>query len=287
MSLLSDLKRLLFGAKAVTRSAAEKTEDTFRESIRETKEDLDAWMDRIRKESGVEPPEGQNVTPPKTDTSAETPPDKSAHTLRETGEDIMHMAGDFAEKTGNKILERGKRMEEGIEEIGEKVLSAGEQVAEKAGQLAEKVGGEIMEKGGAFLDKAKEMLKDTSDKAGKKAEELYDKAQAEAAKHDLEEAAKKAEELARTARFKSESPQGKSHLEALDDSLLEGKGKGGFFEKADEFAKGNYHHGEMTIEPGEPTEKPKGTGPTYGFEDRDGDGDDIIDDAEVIDDKPA
>lgn len=287
MSILTDLKRLLFGAKAVTRSAAEKTEDTIRETISETKEDLDAWMDRIRKESGVEPPEGQHVTPPKTDPGMEVPPAKSSHTLRETGEDLMHMAGDLAEKTGSKILEQGKRMEEGIEGIGEKVLSAGEQVAEKAGQLAEKVGEEIMEKGGAILDKAKELLKDTSDKAGQKAGELFDKAQEEAAKHDLEAAAKKAEELARTARFESESPKGKSHLEALDDSLLDGKGKGGFFEKADEFAKGNYHHGEMTIEPGKPTEKPKGTGPTYGFEDRDGDGDDIIDDAEVIDDKPA
>ncbi|MCF8238498.1 MAG: hypothetical protein K9I85_10110 [Saprospiraceae bacterium] len=287
MSLFSDLKRLLFGAKAVTRSAAEKTEETVRETIRETKEDLDAWMERIRKEAGTEPPEATNVETPATDPPIEDPNATSSHTLKETGEDLMHKAGDLAEKTGSKILEQGKRVEEGIEEIGEKVLSAGEHVAEKAGQLAEKVGGEIMEKGGALLDKAKEMLKDTTDKAGEEAGKLFDKAQEEAAKHDLEKAAQKAEELARKARFESESPQGKSHLDALDDSLLEGKGKGGFFEKADEFAKGNYHHGEMTVEPGEPAEKPKGTGPTYGFEDRDGDGDDIIDDAEIVEDKPA
>lgn len=287
MSILSDLKRLLFGAKAVTGSAVEKTEDTIRETIRETREDLDAWMDRMRKESGVQPPEGQNVTPPPPPSDTETPPSRSGHTLRETGEDLMHRAGDLAEKTGNKILEQGKRVEEGIEEIGEKVLSAGEQVAEKAGQLAEKVGEEIMEKGGAILDKAKELLKETSDRVGQKAGQLVDKAQEEAARHDLEEEARKAEERARTARFQRESPEGKSHLEALDESLLEGKGKAGFFEKADEFAKGNYHHGELTVQPGEATDKPKGTGPTYGFEDRDGDGDDIIDDAEVIDDKPA
>ena len=151
--------------------------------------------------------------------------------------------------------------------------------------VAEKVGGEIMEKGGAILDRAKELLKETSDKAGEKAGKFFDEAHEAAARHDREEAAKKAEDAARAAKFRGEPPEGKPHLDALDDSPLEKTG--GFFEKADEFAKGNYHHGEVAIEPGEETTRTKGTGPTYGFEDRDGDGDDIIDDAEIIDDKSA
>lgn len=285
MSILTDLKRLLFGAKAVTKSAADKTEETIKETIQETREDLDAWMDRIRKEAGTEPAEPANLSPPPRTTDTPDALTQAGETIRETGSDLLHKAGDLAEKTGSKILEQGKRVEEGIEEIGEKVLSAGEQVAEKAGKIAEKVGEEIMEKGGAILDRAKELLKETSDKAGEKAGKIFDEAQEAAARHDLEEAARKAAEDARTAKFRGDSPQGKSHKEALDEPLLEKTG--GFFEKADEFAKGNYHHGEVVIEPGEENVKPKGTGKTYGFEDRDQDGDDIIDDAEIIDDKPA
>lgn len=277
MTFLSDLRRLLFGAKAVTRSAAEKTGDTVKETIRETKEDLDAWMERVRKESGTPPPEGPNVAPPPV---SPTEPDPA-----QAGDDLLHKAGDLAEKAGSAILEQGKKVEEGIEEIGEKVLSVGEAVARKAGDLAGKAGEEIMEKGSVLLDRAKEVFRDTRDKVEEKAGEFYDQAQEAAARHDREEAARKAEEEARTAKYASGSPEGKSHAEALDESLMAGKDD--FFEKADQFSKGNYHHGEMTIEPGEekPARKPEGQ--AYGFEDRDGDGDEIIDDAEVEDDKPA
>jgi hypothetical protein len=65
------------------------------------------------------------------------------------------------------------------------------------------------------------------------------------------------------------------------------EGKDSFFEKADQFAKGNYNHGEIHIDDVEKPEKPKDNRGTAGFTDQDGDGDDIIDDAEIIEsDKP-
>jgi ElaB/YqjD/DUF883 family membrane-anchored ribosome-binding protein len=287
MSILSDLKRLLFGAKAVASSSVDKASETVRETVRETREDLDQWMEKVRKESGVEPPEGANVTPPPT--SEPEHPDfleRTGKQVRETGSELLHKAGDIAEKTGSVILEPGKKVEEGVEAIGEKVISAGEMLAEKAGNLAEKVGHEVIEKGSDILDRAKEFLKETSDKAGEEFGKVFDKAQEEAAKHDLEKAAREAEDLARKAKFQTDSPVGKDHLEALEGSTLAGAGD--FFEKADQFAKGNYHHGELVIESVEKTEKPKNTAPTAGFEDKDGDGDDIIDDAEIVEpEKPA
>ena len=64
MSILSDLKRLLFGAKAVASSSVDKASETVRETVRETREDLDQWMEKVRKESGVGPPEGPIGPPP-------------------------------------------------------------------------------------------------------------------------------------------------------------------------------------------------------------------------------
>ncbi len=282
MGMLSDLRRLFFGAKSVARSQAEKAGETIKETTRETREDLEAWMERLRKESGVQPPEGPNVpTPPASDPEHPDAVQRVGKKVLETGEEILHKAGEVAEKAGSAILEKGKKVEEAIEGIGEQVIRAGEKVAEKAGDLAEKVGGEVLEKGSDILDRARDFLKDTKEKAGEEFGKFYDKAQEEAARHDAEEAARKADQEARTAKYRTgESPEGKTHQEALEDSLL--KGKDDFFEKADQLAKGNTRRGEMTIQPAEPASPVKKGGPTAGFEDRDGDGDDIIDDAEIV-----
>lgn len=285
MSLLNDLRRLLFGAKAVTKHSAEKAGETIQEKVRETKEDLESWMEKMRKESGVEPPEAAQTPPP----PHQDEPDflsQTGHQIKETGEAILHKAGEVAEKTGSAILEKGKKVEQALESIGEQVLQAGENLAEKAGDIAEKVGGEVMEKGGAVLGNARDIIVETGKKIGEEAGKLFDKAQEEAAREAAEKAAEKAEQEARAAKFRTDSPVGKDHKSALDDSML--GNTGGFFEKAEQFSKGNYHHGEIQIEPGEKTERPKPEGATAGFEDLDGDGDDIIDEAQIIesDDPP-
>jgi ElaB/YqjD/DUF883 family membrane-anchored ribosome-binding protein len=284
MSFLQDLRRLFFGAKAVTKNTAEKAGETIRETARDTREELDAWMERMRRESGVEPPEPPQVIPPSSEPERPDLLQRTGEQLRETGGDILHKAGEVAEKTGKVILDKGKKVEEAIEGLGEQVISAGEKLAEKAGEVAEKVGGEVLEKGGDILDKAREFLKETGHKAGEEFGKLYDKAQEEAARDAADKAARAAEQEAYTAKYRGESPQGKDHLDALDPSLLAGKDS--FFEKADQFAKGNHHHGELHIEPGEKTERPRSDAPTAGFEDRDGDGDDIIDDAEIVQEDP-
>lgn len=284
MSFLQDLRRLFFGAKAVTKHSAAKAGETIRETARDTRDDLDAWMDRMRKEAGVEPPEPSQVTPPAPEPERPDLLQRTGGQVMETGGEILHKAGEVAEKTGKVILEQGKKVEEAIEGLGEQVISAGEKLAEKAGAVAEKVGGEVLEKGGDILDRAKEFLRETGHKAGEEFGKFYDKAQEAAAREEAEKAARQAEQEAYTAKYRGESPQGKDHKEALDPSLLAGKDS--FFEKADQFAKGNHHHGELHIEPGEKTERPRSDAPTAGFEDRDGDGDDIIDDAEIVQEEP-
>jgi ElaB/YqjD/DUF883 family membrane-anchored ribosome-binding protein len=272
MSILSELRRLLFGAKAVAKSGAEKAGDKVTESTREAREDFDAWLERVRRESGIQPPEGPNVPPPPS--PDKEPPDTITHRMSETGEALRKKAEHLAEETGKRVLATGKKVED-------EFLNP---LAQKAGEVAEKTGEKILEKGSDILDRAQDFLREAKEKTGEELGKVYDKAQEEAARHQAEKAALDAELKARADKYRPASPQGKDHKEALDDALLSGTDD--FFEKADQFAKGNYRHGMLDIEPGEKTERPRSNAPTAGFEDRDGDGDDIIDDAEIVEDLP-
>lgn len=283
MSFLSEFRRLLLGAKSVAKSGAENASDKVADTAREAREDFDAWLERVRRESGVQPPEGPSMPPPPAPDTE--PPDTITRRMSETGDALREKAEHLAEETGKRVLETGKKVEDQfLKPLGEQAASAGEKLAKKAGEVAEKTGEKILEKGSDILDRAKDFLEKTSEKAGEEMGRIYDKAQEEAARHQAEKEALDAEIKARADKYRQESPRGKDHKEALDDSLLSGKDD--FFEKADQFGKGNYRHGMLDIEPGEKTERPPNTAPTAGFEDRDGDGDDIIDDAEIVDDKP-
>jgi len=234
------------------------------------------------------PPAPAQESPVLEPPTTEEPPgtlEQAGHKVLETGGEILHKAGDLAVSAGEKILEGGMKIEQGIEAIGETVLSAGEKVAEKAGDLAGKVGHEVIEKGGDILEKAKEFLQETGHKVGEEFGKLYDKAQDEAAAEEADKQAREEQARADAARYpNASSPLGKDHLEALQDSSL--AGKQGFFDKLDRFAKGDYGQTDpQVVSPAPEAEQKPAGGTVSGFEDQDGDGDALIDDAEIVDDK--
>lgn len=129
--------------------------------------------------------------------------------------------------------------------FGEKTIAASDQMVDKVWDTAEKI-----KKESATLGEQIKSKIDHFDELARK-EKAIEKEEKE---------------------FRPHSSHGES---LLDDS-------GDFFEKADQFAKGDYdaaQKGRITIEGKiEPEDKPsKGT--VKGFEDLDGDGDEIIDDA--------
>lgn len=153
---------------------------------------------------------------------------------------------------------------------------ADNELVNKAGDFAEDVGGKVMETGGELLDKAGDLKDNLVEKAGElkdmaseKLDETYEKAKAFEAEEALKPKGEFAEETL-TA--------GGSLLDGTDD----------FFSKADKFAEGDYgafSEGKTTISKPDNLELPeKPAVVAAGFEDLDGDGNEIIDDAQIVED---
>jgi polyhydroxyalkanoate synthesis regulator phasin len=246
MSIVNDLKKLLFGAKATASSAAEKGKEAAQDLAASSSELLDdlltkaenAGQQATEKANDLWEQIQQSTTTTKADASEKpnyfadleaTNPDHQPESKVEAlGKTVL----DTAEKVGHTVIEKGgealHKVMDTAEQIGEKVLKAGEE------------GGEILK------EKAKTIGQHWMDKAT----ELMDKAEEEAAQDTTKEAF-------------TDAP--------IDtkDSLFEKHNS--FFEKAARFAEDK----PVITKEGDK----KKSGHLKGFEDKDGDGDDLIDDA--------
>ncbi len=334
MSIVNDLKKLFFGAKSVTKSAAGKAAEAGKEAGAELAEKTSDFLDTARQkaetvtekvvdstgeffEKAVDKAEdiGKTAketaedifeqakqylehgssTPSQPETGSQEsafsspglpkeellPPDSPPSKVEELGKTVM----ETAEKVGSKVIEEGgEALDKALgaaEKIGEKVLHASEGAGEKIMGVAEDLGGKIMEKGGETLERAKSLGRQALEKASG----LMEKAQEEAAKEGLDDTIRKAEELGQEAASKAGSKGFSEKPIDTKDSLFEKHES--FFDRAARFAEGDYH-----AKPGEPTigkdpnySPKKQEGSISGFTDLDGDGNEIIDDAIIDEDK--
>ena len=182
-------------------------------------------------------------------------------------------------------------------EVTEKLKGAAETLGKKAQDISEKVGKEVLEKG----EKAWEKFQDVSEKVGKqimdtseevggkildKFNELSAKAETEAAKEKevSDVLAQKAREAKAELERRVQERAAKSNVENLEEDSKKDPlgGFDSFFSRAERFAEGDY---QEEISPGmkisqDPDYKPEAKeGTLKGFEDLDGDGDELIDDA--------
>lgn len=321
--MLNDLKKLLFGAKSVAKSAANKAKETgkevgedlieksgdfiekasdkageyydkasdkARDLYDKAKDEVDDFTDKFWKDTAEEAKAEDKKQPESNFTEASTSYGDSIFDELEdqTGKkqprsempEEEDKPDDFVSKTGERVLKTA-------EELGEKLREESSKAGEKFKEIAEDVGEKVLKTGGEAFDRAKEAGSKLWDKASEKAKDLYDKAQTEAEKDALEEKIKEAEALRQRA---------EDQTKAADKS--EGSTLGGFdsfFDKAKRFAEGDYHGTgskksetsddklELTNLPDDQKPKKK-SGTVPGFEDLDGDGDEIIDDAIIDDD---
>ena len=262
MGVLSDLKKLFFGASSVAKSASSHAEEFIKE---EGSEILEKAKDFSAK-------------------SADTISQKTSglkDSILENSKELMEKAKDKVEELAdNPVVEK---MGEVSEKVGEKILDTGSELMEKAADVSESVGKKVIEKGGEALEKSKDLSENVGEKILDIKDDIVDKAKevANKAGEKLNETMDKAEAWAEAEKLK---PQKEFADETLTtgDSLLQDTDD--FFSKADKFAKGEYDsfsEGKITIEPAKelpqkPVEK------ATGFKDLDGDGNEIIDDA-IID----
>lgn len=270
MGLFKDLKTIFFGASAVTKSAAEKAGDIVSE---EGAELLSKSKDIVE---GV----GETVAS-KTAGLKDAILENSSELIAKTKDKVTDLAEDVSSsETLGKIGST-------TEEIGEKLTATGGKVMDKFGEVSEKVGSVVMDKGGDALEKGAEISEDVGGKVLDVKDKLMDKAGE--VKDKLED--KLGETMEKAEAWEAEqkaNPKKEFADDTLDasGSLLEGTDD--FFSKADKFASGDYgafSEGKVkldtTVDKSDKDflELPKATG----FEDKDGDGNEIIDDAIVED----
>jgi len=296
MGFLSSIKRLLFAQESVAKSAAEKTVEYAKDTVNEITNKNKTTSESSVKTSGLRESvldKAEHYTEKIKDVAVESfektkefagaAMDKlgeneyvqkageiSEHVggkILSTGEQFLEKAEDISESVGSKIIHRGSdlmhKASEVSESVGSKVLEASEIATEKAKAISEQVGEKVLEAKDKLVEKAKE----ASENIGKKLDDVMDKAQ----KWEAEEALKPKKEFA-------------------DETLTTGgdllENKDDFFSKASQYADGHYDafsEGKISITQPKPDNKPP-TSKAAGFDDLDGDGNELIDDAIIVED---
>ena len=267
MGIINDLKNVFFGASSVTKSASEKAGDFVKEEgeilLDKTKDFAENAGEAIlNKTSGLK----------------DSILDNSSDLIEKTKQKVGDLTLDFSES------EIGGKIKSKTQDIGENVLSSGDALMSKAGELSENVGEVVIEKGGVLLDKSKDISEevgskvlDAKDKILEKAGDVKDILGAK-----LEDTMDKADAWAEEEKANPKPEFAEDTLDA-SGSLLEGTDD--FFSKADKFAGGNYgafSEGKISVDQSKslpPTKDFDALPPATGFDDLDGDGNEIIDDA--------
>jgi len=259
MGIIRDLKNIFFGASAVTKSATEKVGDVIKE-------------------------EGEELLSKSKDlasNSMESLTEKTAG-LKDS---ILDETGDLMAKTKAKLIDIGDDINENP--ITDKIKTTGEDLMNRAGEVSTAVGGVVMEKGGELLEKTKDFSEDVGEKVLKATDKLAERA-TEVKDHLGEKLDQTMDKADAWAEEQKNNPKPEFAEDTIDasGSLLEGKDD--FFSKADKYASGDYgafSEGKVTLDKKastfEKTEFEK-LPPATGFDDLDGDGNEIIDDA-IID----
>jgi ElaB/YqjD/DUF883 family membrane-anchored ribosome-binding protein len=339
MGILSEFRKLLFGAKAVGKSATNKAVDYTKEKGKEIAEDAEELWEKTRdkaedlgdkvkekgeelwdkaKDSGEKLKDNvedkleelfdfdridkqEEATDPTGDEPAGSSKRNKGEDLWEKGRkksaEILEKADKATEKLREKAGEATEKIVDQTDKAWEKAEDVGEKLVEKSDQLwekAEDVGEKVFDKAKDLAEKGKSWLEELSDKAEaekaqeKKERDIFEQAHSETEKSDVEDTLSEAEKLAgdieKKVRDTSDSRGSDSTLTGKDD----------FFERARRFAEGDYHNtgkndpkpeGTISISDDDnPPPRKKDGGKLPGFEDHDGDGNELIDDA-ILDDE--
>lgn len=248
MGVLDELKKVLFGAKSVTKSKANSVSEDFSERAREMREEVKQKSDRISH-----------------DTKEYI--DKKVDDVMETSDDAV------------------ERIKDATEEIGSKVLDASADLLEKASEVGSSLADRVsktVDAGKNFVDEHKDdvqdRLKDLKDKATSKFDETFDRAQKEAAHEETQkdvpyESSAKAKETLQNSSLPDDSDDFWDKAEAYADGRYEDVRDTGSIKVMD------------NISAEEKPPLPSSSAP--GFTDLDNDGSEIVDDALTEDDLPS
>lgn len=229
------------------------------------------------------------------------------------GSEVVKKTADVSESVGDKVLIVGETLVGGAktvsESVGEKVLDTGEKVMDKAASNLEDVGSVVLDKGAYVMDRAKDLSEQVGHKALDAAEDLVAKAKEFAGdmSEKLDQTIENAQKMEAEEALKSKKDFADETLDA-EGSLLEDTDD--FFSKADKYASGEYDafaEGKITIKDtdgivlkaSDTPSKPsldydaatdaaiESDSKAAGFQDLDGDGNELIDNAIISDESDS
>jgi gas vesicle protein len=273
MGFLSEIKKLLFVKKAVAKSQTEKAVDF---GLEKGKDIADKSAD-ILKDTG-------DILSEKTSGLRDSVLEKSGDvfgSIKDTANstfdsvkdaDLVKKAGDTVGGLGETIVAAGGTLVDKTKDVIGDVTDS--DFVKNTADFTEKVGDKVLDTGEAFMDKAKEVAGPVSERLSEVKDDLKDK---------LDETMDKADAMAAEEKLNPPKEFADDVVDA-SGSLLEGTDD--FFSKADKFADGDYgafSEGKITVSD-ERVEIEKPNVKAAGFQDLDGDGDEIIDDALIIED---
>lgn len=262
MGVLSDLKKIFFGASSVAKSATSHAEEFIKE---EGGELLEKGSDMVEKASDTLMSKTSGLK----------------DSILENSKDLVEKAKEKVEELSeNPLVEK---VGEVSENVGSKIIEKSSELVDKASVVSKNVGKQVIEKGGDLLDKSKDISENVGEKLMDIKDDVVDKAKvlADKASEKLNETMDKADAWAEAEKLKPKKEFADETL-TTGDSLL--KDTDDFFSKADKFASGEYDsfsEGKITIDENTVETGQKAIEKATGFEDLDGDGNEIIDDAIV------
>ena len=182
MGIFSDLKRLLFGASSVAKSAANKGMEAGKSAAQQAGDTIgnnaEELFDSAKTTAGdlsTKAAEGAGEAWAKAKDLVEDLGDKVSE--NPVGKQLM----DTAESVGHQVKEAAAPLVDKAadlsETVGKTVLEEGGKLTEKLGDVAESVGGTAMAAGGTLMGR----LKNVADDLGAKGKDVFDDAQDAAA----------------------------------------------------------------------------------------------------------
>lgn len=311
MGFFSEIKKLVFASKSVAKNQAEQGLDYGKEKAMDLAESAKNTASNVGEElidrtSGL-----RDAILEKSSDLVDTVKDKTGDLVGDvTDGGYMDKAKDFTESIGEKVLSAGSDLKEKFQSnemvqkagemtgsLSDTVMSAGadlkgkldsSETVQQAADFTENVGDKVLDTGESFMGKMKEVggtldqkagnvLDSAIEKGGELKEKLDDKIDDLMAKAEAE------------AKMEAANPKKEFADTIIDtgDSLI-GEETNDFFSKASKYADGDYgamSEGKTKISKMEGTPKlPDPNSKAAGFNDLDGDGDEIIDDAILLDD---
>jgi ElaB/YqjD/DUF883 family membrane-anchored ribosome-binding protein len=281
MGFINDMKKLLWAKKAVAKSAVKKGAKEFKDITSEGYERVKEFTDDVADKAEDAFDQAKDYVSSKSESSSWDKP-----------EDDFVPSGDTGSETVSPISETMKK----AAKEGSKKFEQAKKAGSEAFEQAKKTGGEVLDRAVDMSDSVWEKAEDLGEKVAdanipEKAKDLVEKV-SEKINTTMDEMLKKAEELDKTIEDERRAMDSDddgyadipTHQKLRDQgSLLDDKDD--FWSKADSYAEGDYSMGKArVVGTDDSAGKDTDDGSLKGFEDRDGDGDPLMDDAIIVED---